>query len=67
MSDKEDLEDGEIEDDEEEMVIDVPSDPITIIEIDPEPKPRPTKSARKPEKVEKRSGSTEGKFWRHET
>lgn len=60
MSDKEDLEDGEIEDDEEEMVVDVSSDAIPVIEIDPEP--TPTKSAKNPEKVEKRTGSTEGNF-----
>lgn len=63
MSDKEDLEDGEIEDDEEEMVVDIPSDPITVIEIDPEPKA--TKIDPKPVKVDKRSVSTEGKTSRN--
>lgn len=60
MSDKEDLEDGEIEDDEEEMAVEVPSKPVAIIEIDPEPKP--AKASHKPEKIEKRSVSVEGKF-----
>lgn len=62
MSDKEDLEDGEIEDDEEETPVEVPkNDPAPVVVIDPEPSPQ--KTPQKPKVIENRSGSIEGRSY----